>query len=86
ISDRTETIFRNLVAYEKYIGNSDFTDYLFFMDCLINSPKDVELLRHRGIIENMLGDDEYVSCSTRSALTSLPKYQLTQILMSFAKT
>ncbi|KAL5574285.1 hypothetical protein UlMin_023882 [Ulmus minor] len=61
ISDRTETIFRNLVAYEKYIGNSDFTDYLFFMDCLINSPKDVELLRHRGIIENMLGDDEYVS-------------------------
>ncbi|KAL5574226.1 hypothetical protein UlMin_023823 [Ulmus minor] len=61
ISDRTETIFRNLVAYEKYIENSDFTDYLFFMDCLINSPKDVELLRHRGIIENMLGDDEYVS-------------------------
>ncbi|KAL5574268.1 hypothetical protein UlMin_023865 [Ulmus minor] len=61
IRDRTETIFRNLVAYEKYIENSDFTDYLFFMDCLINSPKDVELLRHRGIIENMLGDDEYVS-------------------------
>ncbi|KAL5574236.1 hypothetical protein UlMin_023833 [Ulmus minor] len=61
ISDRTETIFRNLVAYEKYIEKSDFTDYLFFMDCLINSPKDVELLRHRGIIENMLGDNEYVS-------------------------
>jgi hypothetical protein len=31
------------------------------MDYLINSPKDVELLRQRGIIYHGLGDDEVVS-------------------------
>ncbi|XVE81431.1 hypothetical protein DITRI_Ditri15bG0062800 [Diplodiscus trichospermus] len=37
------------------------TDYMNFMDCLINSPKDVELLRQRGIINNWLGNDEVIS-------------------------
>jgi ribosomal protein L17 len=37
------------------------TDYLTLMDYLINSPKDVELHRRPGIIENWLGDDEAVS-------------------------
>ncbi|GMP78005.1 hypothetical protein CsSME_00034099 [Camellia sinensis var. sinensis] len=31
------------------------------MDCLINSPKDVEILSRRGIIDNWLGDNEVVS-------------------------
>ncbi|KAH9650188.1 hypothetical protein KPL70_026272 [Citrus sinensis] len=31
------------------------------MNCLINSSKDAELLRRRGIIENLLGDDEVIA-------------------------
>ncbi|XP_059446782.1 UPF0481 protein At3g47200-like [Corylus avellana] len=64
VVDETESMFRNLVAYEQYSTNNNpkyFTEYMKFMDYLINSPKDVELLRRRGIIENLLGDDEAVS-------------------------
>ena len=64
IDDDTESMLRNLVAYEQYNQNNNpiyFTEYVNFMDNLINSPKDVELLRRQGIIENWLGDDEVVS-------------------------
>ncbi|KAM7461764.1 hypothetical protein LguiA_029885 [Lonicera macranthoides] len=64
IEDRTESFFRNLIAYEQYSDNSQFkliTDYVKVMDCLINSPKDVELLCRHGIIDNWLGDAEAVS-------------------------
>ncbi|KAG2726260.1 hypothetical protein I3760_01G103800 [Carya illinoinensis] len=41
---------------------SDYVhDYVQFMENLINSPKDVELLRRKGIISNFLGDDEIIS-------------------------
>ncbi|OWM74808.1 hypothetical protein CDL15_Pgr004575 [Punica granatum] len=63
IEDVTEGRFRNLIAYEehyvrknKYIG-----DYMSFMDDLVNTPKDVELLRHHGIIESLMGDDEVIA-------------------------
>jgi hypothetical protein len=64
IEDRSESIFRNLIAYEQYSQNNDVkyvTDYVIFMDYLINSSKDVELLRQRGIIYHGLGNDEVVS-------------------------
>jgi hypothetical protein len=64
IVDTTESIFRNLIAYEQYNQSNHHnyvTEYVSVMDYLINSPKDVELLRRRGIIENCLGDDEAVS-------------------------
>lgn len=64
IEDRSESIFRNLIAYEQYRHINHlryFTAYVSFMDNLINSPKDVELLRRRGIIQHFLGDDEAVS-------------------------
>ncbi|GMN65213.1 hypothetical protein TIFTF001_034278 [Ficus carica] len=64
IHDSTESFFRNLVAYEqysKYYTCQQVGNYLKVMDCLINSAKDVELLRHCGIIDNGLGDDEKVS-------------------------
>ena len=63
IEDQTESIFRNLITYEQYSQNNPqyFTEYMQFMDYLINSPKDVELLRRQGIIANWLGDDEAVS-------------------------
>ncbi|KAM7465779.1 hypothetical protein LguiB_013341 [Lonicera macranthoides] len=64
IEDRTESFFRNLIAYEQYSDDNQFklvTDYVKVMDCLINSPKDVELLCRHGIIDNWLGDAEAVS-------------------------
>ncbi|KAF8015760.1 hypothetical protein BT93_H1329 [Corymbia citriodora subsp. variegata] len=64
VEDNTETQFRNLIAYEQYRlsrGINYFTDYVTFLDCLINSSKDVKVLRHAGIIKNYMGDDEVVA-------------------------
>ncbi|GKV29577.1 hypothetical protein SLEP1_g38490 [Rubroshorea leprosula] len=64
IVDDTESILRNLVAYEqcyKDISSRHFIDYIRFMDCLINTGKDVELLRRHEIIENRLGDNEVIA-------------------------
>ncbi|CAK9170626.1 unnamed protein product [Ilex paraguariensis] len=64
ISDSTEVIFRNLVAYEQHNDKNEptyVTDYRKFLDCLVISPKDAEKLRHYGIIDNWLGNDEAIS-------------------------
>ena len=64
IEDRTESFFRNLIAYEQYCPDNQLsyiTDYMRFVDCLIDSPKDVAILSRRGIIDNWLGNDEVVS-------------------------
>ncbi|KAL3504633.1 hypothetical protein ACH5RR_034474 [Cinchona calisaya] len=74
VSHRTESVFRNLIAYEQYYMARQshnhshshshrryVTDYAMFMDLLINSPMDVENLRHCQIFKIRLGDDEVVS-------------------------
>ncbi|KAL3726717.1 hypothetical protein ACJRO7_031591, partial [Eucalyptus globulus] len=64
VEDDTESKFRNLITYEQHRQSRDikyFTDYVTFMDCLINSSKDVEVLRRAGIIKNYLGDDKVVA-------------------------
>ncbi|KAI8006477.1 UPF0481 protein [Camellia lanceoleosa] len=64
VEDRTESIFRNLIAYEQYCPDNQcsyVTDYVKFLDCLIDSPKDVGILSGLGIIVNWLSDDEAVS-------------------------
>ncbi|KAF2285613.1 hypothetical protein GH714_005815 [Hevea brasiliensis] len=61
IADSTERVLRNLIAYEQLTSFESpyyFTDYMLFMDSLIDSAKDVELLCRRKIIVNRLGDDE----------------------------
>ncbi|KAG6781507.1 hypothetical protein POTOM_014417 [Populus tomentosa] len=64
IYDKTESLFRNLVAYEQCSRRKHLyvTNYTTLMDCLINTQEDVQILRHSGIIENGLGDDGMV-CS-----------------------
>ncbi|XP_059310317.1 putative UPF0481 protein At3g02645 [Lycium ferocissimum] len=60
----TETMLRNLVAYEQHssdVYHKYFTDYVVLMDRLINSEKDVKLLRLKGIIRNRIGDDNEVA-------------------------
>ncbi|KAI9195915.1 hypothetical protein LWI28_019379 [Acer negundo] len=66
IGDFSESVFRNLIAYEQFTHTNDRSpkyviDYLTFMDCLINTPEDAELLRRHGIIDNWLGDDEVIA-------------------------
>ncbi|OAY55400.1 UPF0481 protein At3g47200 [Manihot esculenta] len=64
ITDITECVLRNLIAYEQltsFTSPKYFTDYMIFMDSLINSKKDVELLCHQGIIDNWKGDDEAIA-------------------------
>ncbi|XP_042491523.1 uncharacterized protein LOC122071264 isoform X2 [Macadamia integrifolia] len=62
IEDGTESLLRNLIAFEQYRGcDNHITDYAFFMDGLINSHKDVELLEKNGIIESLLGEPEEVA-------------------------
>ncbi|XVE90329.1 hypothetical protein DITRI_Ditri20bG0068700 [Diplodiscus trichospermus] len=61
IDNNTELILRNFVAYEQFVPHQNSTyvcDYVVFMDNLIDSGKDVQLLRHSGVIVNWLGDDE----------------------------
>ncbi|KAJ6944213.1 hypothetical protein NC652_009584 [Populus alba x Populus x berolinensis] len=64
IDDRTESLFRNLDAYEQCSPGKHLyvTDYITLMDCLISTQEDVQILRHSEIIENELGDDGKV-CS-----------------------
>ena len=45
------------------------------MDCLINSAKDVELLRHCGIIDNRIGDDKKVSTMFNRLCSDVYFYQ-----------
>ncbi|OMO59748.1 hypothetical protein COLO4_34075 [Corchorus olitorius] len=60
IADRTEYVLRNLIAFEQLFLSNNFvkhvTDYMVFIDNLVESPKDVELLCRNGIFNNFLGD------------------------------
>lgn len=62
--EHTESTLRNLIAHEHLSGDAEkpdiVRDYTMFMHCLINSVKDVELLRKHGIIDNWLEDDQAV--------------------------
>ncbi|GKV06842.1 hypothetical protein SLEP1_g18669 [Rubroshorea leprosula] len=63
MEENTDTILRNLIAHEQCCCDCPryVTDYVTFMNCLINTGKDVELLRRSGAIVNGLGDDEVVA-------------------------
>ncbi|KAK6927510.1 Protein of unknown function DUF247, plant [Dillenia turbinata] len=56
--DDTESYFRNLMVFEQchYPNDSHIRDYVAFMDFLINTTEDVDLLVQSGVIENNLGD------------------------------
>ncbi|KAI3941597.1 hypothetical protein MKW92_037931 [Papaver armeniacum] len=63
VDDTTESTFLNLMAYERFhVGEgSEVTAYIFFMDRIIDSAKDVSLLHSKGIIKNALGSDKEVA-------------------------
>ncbi|XP_016503202.1 UPF0481 protein At3g47200 isoform X1 [Nicotiana tabacum] len=64
VVDLTETLLRNLIAFEQHwpdVYPTCFSDYVTFMDYLIESEKDVSLLRLKGIIRNRIGEDKEVA-------------------------
>lgn len=61
IHDKTEAIFRNLIAFEQCHMRVDYiSDYFIVLDRLIDTPNDVELLVQCGIIENWLPNSQMV--------------------------
>lgn len=62
VNDTTETFFRNLIALEQCGNDVKFiTSYIIFMDSLINTAEDVELLVKHKIINNVLGENQLVA-------------------------
>ncbi|KAL7209736.1 hypothetical protein ACSBR1_031321 [Camellia fascicularis] len=64
LSDSTLSVLRNLMAYEtqfRVCAPRRINDYAKFMQCLVNSPKDVKVLRRSGIIDNQLGNNEVIT-------------------------
>ncbi|XP_027165556.1 UPF0481 protein At3g47200-like [Coffea eugenioides] len=67
----TERLLRNLIRYEQHYTRhhkgtrEHINDYAIFMGSLINSARDVEVLRHTKIIINKLNDDQAVSTMFR---------------------
>ncbi|XP_065859682.1 UPF0481 protein At3g47200-like [Euphorbia lathyris] len=62
INDQTEILFRNLLAYEQCNTPHHYlSDYIAFMDMLIDVDQDVELLVRNEIIENLLQDNQSVA-------------------------
>ena len=63
VDDSTEYMFLNMMAFERlHVGaGNDVTAYVFFMDNIIDSAKDVALLSTSGIIQNAVGSDKAVA-------------------------
>lgn len=62
INEAIENFLRNLIAYEHYHLKDNFVnDYVFILDRLIDTPDDVQLLAHNGIIESKLAGNEEVA-------------------------
>eukprot|EP00268_Persea_americana_P047480 TRINITY_DN4951_c0_g3_i1.p1 TRINITY_DN4951_c0_g3~~TRINITY_DN4951_c0_g3_i1.p1 ORF type:complete len:632 (-),score=120.25 TRINITY_DN4951_c0_g3_i1:229-2124(-) len=63
----TKLNFLNIIAFEQCYRHCPkrITSYTFFMDCLINTAKDVEILSKKGII-CALGDEEVVASDFNS--------------------
>ncbi|XP_038708337.1 UPF0481 protein At3g47200-like [Tripterygium wilfordii] len=63
VHDSTDSLFRNLVAFEQCQQDSKhyITSYIMLMDRLIDTADDVKLLQQEQIILNDLGDGDDVS-------------------------
>ncbi|KAL8482669.1 hypothetical protein ACS0TY_025632 [Phlomoides rotata] len=64
IEDGTESLLRNLIAYEQIFSIHEpapVTDYALLLNCLINSSKDVQILCQHWIIRNYLSNDQEVA-------------------------
>ncbi|KAH7661354.1 hypothetical protein IHE45_15G057200 [Dioscorea alata] len=60
IEDFTIPLFKNLIAFEQCSADAskDITSYTMFMDYIINTSKDVQLLEQKRILVNLMGTDD----------------------------
>ncbi|GJZ47649.1 UPF0481 protein-like protein [Tanacetum coccineum] len=60
MDDHKFTLFRNMVAFEQCHINCKphVTAYIFFLDRLINSAEDIELLHYAGVVQHTLGGNK----------------------------
>nr|GMD18084.1 UPF0481 protein At3g47200-like [Ipomoea batatas] len=64
VDNFTELFFRNMIALEQRcdaLNPKYFTDYARLMDHLLDTNRDVSLLRKNGIIQNLLDEDRKVA-------------------------
>ncbi|XP_068639608.1 UPF0481 protein At3g47200-like [Aristolochia californica] len=63
VDNYTEVLLRNLIAWEQCHPNvgAYFTGYGIFMDFIINTAEDVDILNRHGILEQTLGSEEEVA-------------------------
>ncbi|XP_021661752.2 UPF0481 protein At3g47200 isoform X1 [Hevea brasiliensis] len=63
VSDSTERLYRNLMAFEQchYPTEAYICNYIRFIDELINTEDDVDLLIEKGVLVNSLGNNEKVA-------------------------
>ncbi|KVI06726.1 putative UPF0481 protein At3g02645 [Cynara cardunculus var. scolymus] len=63
MDDHKFTLFRNMVAFEQchFACKPHVTAYIFFLDRLINSAEDIELLHHSGIMQHSLGGNKHAA-------------------------
>eukprot|EP00250_Pteridium_aquilinum_P011066 c19815_g1_i1 orf=355-1788(-) len=93
VSDGSETYLRNLLAYESCYRTDrlDILSYLHFMDFLIDTPKDVELLVECRVITVATGSKEKVAqmwnslCSNTMCVFSNKHFNIAADLDKFCK-
>lgn len=63
VGKTSECLLRNLIALERchYPLETPITDYVFFLDKLINTTKDVDILVQNDIIQNWMGESSDVA-------------------------
>ncbi|KAM7496228.1 hypothetical protein LguiA_020642 [Lonicera macranthoides] len=72
VDDTAGSMFLNQIAFERFhVGaGNEVTSYIFFMDNIIDTAKDVSLLQKQGIIQNAIRSDKAVA----ELFNSLSKY------------
>ena len=77
VDESTEPFFRNLIAWEQryYSSDSYISDYIFLMEYLIKSTKDVDLLVRKKILINQLGSNTAVATLFNNFCKNVPKVE-----------
>ena len=73
LDDQTEALVRNVMALEQFChwNNVYLTDYFIFLDSLINTIEDINLLCDRGILVNHLGDNKAALSMVKKLITNI---------------
>ncbi|MCL7040841.1 hypothetical protein MKW94_011872 [Papaver nudicaule] len=63
IDDSTLPLFLNFMAYEQCDRDAEpyFSNHFIFLDRLVNTAKDIEILHNKGVINHALGSDKDVA-------------------------